>query len=394
MPSSKFPLCRMIGPCSLLLLAIGSLGQAPPKVTSQLKNELGMEFVSIAPGEFMMGCSDGDALCNADESPRHRVQITKGFEIGKFEINQAQWMALMHDNPSSQQGSNLPVETISKLDAQAFVAKLNELHDGYHYRLPTEAEWEYAARAGGNITTPEKLDDVAWYAANSDDETHPVGLKKPNAWGLFDMLGNVREWVSDLYSATYYSQAPTADPSGPSPEQYARSGPGRGGGPPAGRGGPGPTTPPARPTLPPDATPQQQIDALRQEVTQLREEVQQLREQLGGAPPFAFGGPGRGGPQPFGPGPGAPGGGPIQSGFGGPGRGGLQALGSPTAGPAVVGAGGELYDPLDGLPTGLPVVRGGGWDQSAKFQRVSVRYTYYGPTLRVSDIGLRVVRVK
>ena len=121
---------------------------------------------------------------------------------------------------------HLPVETIRKLDAQEFAAKLNELHDGYHYRLPTEAEWEYAARAGENITTPGKLDDIAWYAANSDDETHPVGLKEPNAWGLFDMLGNVREWVSDLYSATYYARGPTSDPSGPSPEQYARSEPG------------------------------------------------------------------------------------------------------------------------------------------------------------------------
>jgi len=104
------------GLCSRLLLTIGSSGQAPSKVTSQLKNELGMEFVRITQGEFMMGCSEGDSLCDADESPRHRVQITKDFETGKFEVTQAQWMALMHDNPSSQQGSNLP---ISKLDAQS-----------------------------------------------------------------------------------------------------------------------------------------------------------------------------------------------------------------------------------------------------------------------------------
>jgi formylglycine-generating enzyme required for sulfatase activity len=358
-------------------------------VTSQLKNELGMEFVRIPPGEFMMGCSEGDVLCDADETPRHRVQLTKGFEIGKFEVTQAQWMALMHDNPSSQQGSDLPVETISKLDAQQFLAKLNDLHDGYRYRLPTEAEWEYAARAGQNPAATGKLDEIAWYAANSDEETHPVGMKKPNAWGIFDMLGNVREWVSDLYSATYYSQSPASDPSGPSPEQYAASGPGRGGrGGPGGRGpvGRGPTLAPVPPVqLPPGATPQQQIDALRQEVAQLRDEVRQLRDQLGGSPPFGNPGPGRGAPPP---------GGANQFGFGGPGRGGPQALGNPPAGPAVLGDGGQLIDPLDGLPTGLPVVRGGGWDQSAKFQRVSARYTYYGPTLRVSDIGLRVVRMQ
>jgi len=380
------------GLCWLLLITTGSPGQAPSRVTSQLKNELGMEFVRIPPGEFMMGCSEGDVLCDADETPRHRVQLTKGFEIGKFEVTQAQWMALMHDNPSSQQGSDLPVETISKLDAQQFLAKLNDLHDGYRYRLPTEAEWEYAARAGQNPATPGKLDEIAWYAANSDEETHPVGMKKPNAWGIFDMLGNVREWVSDLYSATYYSQSPASDPSGPSPEQYAASGPGRGGrggpGGPGGRGpgGRGPALAPVPPVqLPPGATPQQQIDALRQEVAQLRDEVQQLRDQLGGPPPFGNPGPGRGAPPP---------GGANQFGFGGPGRGGPQALGNPPAGPAVLGDDGQLIDPLDGLPTGLPVVRGGGWDQSAKFQRVSARYTYYGPTLRVSDIGLRVVRMQ
>lgn len=380
------------GLCSVLLITIGSSGQTPSKVTSQPKNELGMEFTRITPGEFMMGCSEGDALCDADESPRHRVQITKAFEIGKFEVTQAQWMALMHDNPSSQQGSNLPVETISKLDAQQFLAKLNDLHDGYRYRLPTEAEWEYAARSGQNPATTGKLDEIAWYGVNSDDGTHPVGMKEPNEWGIFDMLGNVREWVSDLYSATYYSQSPASDPSGPSPEQYAASGPGPGGrGGPGGPGGRGPggrgatsaSVPPVQ--LPPGATPQQQIDALRQEVAQLRDEVQQLRAQLGGPPPFGNPGPGRGGLPP---------GGGNQFGFGGPGRGGPQALGNPPAGPAVLGDGGQLIDPLDGLPTGLPVVRGGGFDQSAKFQRVSARYTYYGPTLRVSDIGLRVVRVQ
>ena len=339
-----------------------------------------MEFVQIPAGEFMMGCSTGDSQCESDENPKHRVQITKNFEIGKYEVTQAQWMAVMGTNPSSNKGDTLPVETISKLEAQDFVAKLNATNDGYRYRLPTEAEWEYAARAGTESTYSGTLDQVAWYAGNSGDETHPVGQKKPNAWGLYDVQGNVREWVSDLYSGTYYSTSPAADPTGPEPSTFARGGPrggpGRGG---RGRGGPGgqagpagafanappPLPPPA--ALPPDATPQQQIDALRQQVEQLRREVQQLRNDLQ-----------------FGQGP--PPGGPLRGGPGG-------ALGPPQQGPAVEVSPGVLIDPLDSLPTGLPVVRGGGWDQSGRFQRVSSRYTYYGPTLRVSDIGVRIVRV-
>jgi hypothetical protein len=253
---------------------------------------------------------------------------------------------------------------VSKLEAQDFITKLNAMNDGYRYRLPTEAEWEYAARAGTDSAYSGPLGQVAWYAANSEDETHPVGLKKPNAWGLYDIQGNVREWVSDLYTANYYSNSPAVDPTGPEPGARGRGGPGGGPGPGGrgGRGGPqggpqgGNAPPPFPPGPPPGATQQQQIDALRLQVQQLQQEVQFLRNQIDTGPP-------RGGP-------------------GGPGRG----------GPTVLGANGQLVDALDGLPTGLPVVRGGGWDQSGAFQRVSARYSYYGPTLRVSDIGFRVVR--
>jgi formylglycine-generating enzyme required for sulfatase activity len=350
---------------ALIILEFNLRAQNPRNLPSpQPRNALGMEFVKIPAGEFMMGCSTGDQQCNPDETPRHRVQITKSFEIGKYEVTQAQWMALMQTNPSSNKGDTRPVETVSKLEALDFIAKLNDRNDGYRYRLPTEAEWEYAARAGMDAPYSGPLDQVAWYAANSEDETHPVGQKKPNAWGLYDTQGNVREWVSDFYQSDYYSVSPAVDPTGPQLGARGRGGfvagprggPGRGGrgGFPAAQGG-NPQLPPI--TLPPGATQQQQIDALRQQVEQLQQQLQQLRAEFESVLP-------RGGPPGFG----------------------------PPQGPAVIGPDGSLIDPLDGLPTGLPVVRGGGWDQSAAFQRVSARYSYYGPTLRVSDIGFRVVR--
>ena len=164
------------------------------------KNSIGMEFVKIAPGEFVMGCSTDNADCNDDEKPAHRVQITKSFEIGKYEVTQAQWQAIVGSNPSANKGDNRPVETVSKGEVHEFLNRLNARNDGYKYRLPTEAEWEYAATAGSPEPAGAALEEFAWYAANSGDETHPVGQKKPNAWGLYDMLGNVMEWTLDQYA--------------------------------------------------------------------------------------------------------------------------------------------------------------------------------------------------
>jgi hypothetical protein len=181
-----------------------------------LRNAVG-EFVRITPGVFTMGCPAGEPQCNELEKPAHRVGITRGFEIGKYEVTQAQWEAAMGTNPSEFKGPNRPVESVQWQDTQEFIARLNAIGDGYRYRLPTEAEWEYAARAGssGPDPSPADTDAFGWFNTNSNGETHPVGQKQPNAWGLYDMRGNASEWVSDWYEPSYYALSPSLDPAGP-----------------------------------------------------------------------------------------------------------------------------------------------------------------------------------
>ena len=174
------------------------------------------EFVPVEPGEFLMGCRSEAADCGEDERPAHQVMLSSGFEIGKYEVTQAQWESVMGTNPSHFRGPALPVENVSWNEAREFIAKLNRGAGPYLYRLPTEAEWEYAARAGASGPRRGALDDIAWHGANSAGRTHEVGTKRPNAWGLHDMLGNVWEWCSDRYGADYYSASPDSDPRGPS----------------------------------------------------------------------------------------------------------------------------------------------------------------------------------
>jgi len=188
-------------------------------------NDVGMQFAAIPAGQFPMGCSEGvkPVECGSEEKPRHAVQITKGFEMGKTEVTQKQWQAVMGSNPSQHKGDDLPVEEVTFQDVQAFLTKLNARNDGFLYRLPSEAEWEYAARAGhadqfGGAKVANSLsryappDDEAWYNV---EQTNPVAVRKPNDWGLYDIRGNVNEWVQDFYDSKYYAKSPMADPKGP-----------------------------------------------------------------------------------------------------------------------------------------------------------------------------------
>jgi formylglycine-generating enzyme required for sulfatase activity len=149
-----------------------------------------------------------------EEFPR-RVTLTRAFRMAATEITQRQWLVLMPQNPSPLQGDELPVTSVSWRDAQDFCLKLSQ-KEGATYRLPTEAEWEYACRLRGADPPPgsAELAAVAWYAGNSEGTTHPVGLKTPNAWGLHDMLGNVGEWTLDVYGP-YPRVEENEDPTGP-----------------------------------------------------------------------------------------------------------------------------------------------------------------------------------
>ena len=157
-----------------------------------------IEMVWCPPGSFLIGSPENEENRKSNET-QHRVTLTKGFWMGKFEVTQAQWEAVTGSNPSWFKGADLPVEQVSWDDCQAFVAKLNAKAPGGGFRLPTEAEWEYACRAGTTEAYAGNLDEMAWYGSNSGSTSHPVGQKKPNAWGLYDMHGNVCEWCQDWY---------------------------------------------------------------------------------------------------------------------------------------------------------------------------------------------------
>jgi formylglycine-generating enzyme required for sulfatase activity len=181
--------------------------EEPEKIAEQ-SSSTGMKFTLIPAGEFYMGSEESD-----DEKTVHKVKINNAFYLGTYPVTQREWKAVMGDNPSHFKGDDLPVEKVSWDDVQKFIKKLNEKEGTGKYRLPSEAEWEYACRAGTTTrysfgNSESKVGDYAWHLKNSGDKTHPVGQKKPNSWGLYDMHGNVWEWVQDELHDSY-DGAPT-----------------------------------------------------------------------------------------------------------------------------------------------------------------------------------------
>ncbi len=231
--------------CLLLFLA------TPSQAAGLL---LGMRFVDIPAGRFIMGscilsnedkventrrallgmapvrasCLPGttvDADAAHDESPQHWVRIANGFQLARYEVTLGQFRRFIDATGRSnyltddfleanRYGDDVPVVMVSWEQAMAFIAWLNDMDSAYRYRLPSEAEWEYAARAGSNThwSFHGRYRDYAWYASNSDGHPHPVGKKRPNAWGLYDMHGNVWEWTADWYDAQFYARSPKRDP--------------------------------------------------------------------------------------------------------------------------------------------------------------------------------------
>ena len=203
----------------------GAAGRAQP--AAFVASDPRMEFIQVRPGEFVMGSATG----HPDERPPHPVRLTRPFEMGRYEVTQAEWATVMgpieldtsggqwfSKKPRMRYGDideKKPVVGVSWEDAQEFLSKLRSLERRHVYRLPTEAEWEDACRAGTTEDLPADIAEMAWIKDNFELELHRVGKKKPNAWGLYDMHGNASEWVADWYDKDYYRRTPAADPIGP-----------------------------------------------------------------------------------------------------------------------------------------------------------------------------------
>ena len=169
----------------------------------------GLTYVWAPPGTFMMGCSAGDSECFGEEMPAHAVTITRGFWLGRTHVTQAAYQRVIGSNPSYFKGENLPVENVGWDVARTYCQAVGG-------GLPTEAEWEYAARAGSTAARYGDLDRILWYSVNKGGRPHEVGQKQPNAFGLYDMLGNEWQWTADWYEDNYYQTSERLDPAGPS----------------------------------------------------------------------------------------------------------------------------------------------------------------------------------
>jgi formylglycine-generating enzyme required for sulfatase activity len=206
------PVTRVSAAAAVLILFSGhSLlrGQAggdQPAGTIKTNPKDGLSYVSIPRGTFMMGCSPGDKECNEDEKVVHKVTITKGFWLAQTPVTQAAYQRVIGDNPSVFKGDNRPVENVTWAQANAYC-------EAAALRLPTEAEFEYAARAGTTGILYGEMDSIAWYEKNSGKQTHDVATREPNAWKLYDVLGDVLQWTEDWYR--HYEPGDLTDPQGP-----------------------------------------------------------------------------------------------------------------------------------------------------------------------------------
>ena len=203
-----------------------SSGTSGSTITIPVKDGISIEMVKVEAGTFMMGATPEMKNPIFKEEPVHQVTLTKDYYIGKYEVTQALWKAVMGNNPSFNEGGNLPVERMSYTECLMFISKLNDM-TGMIFRLPTEAEWEFAARGGRKsrgyqYSGGNKLSDVAWYDANSNYKTHPVGTKLANELGIYDMSGNVAEFCHDRYET--YSETPQIDPIGKGKSLVRRGG--------------------------------------------------------------------------------------------------------------------------------------------------------------------------
>ncbi len=200
--------------------ANGVITEIEFKLPGLSENDKSLTVVRIPAGTFKMGSPETEPGHEENESPVHEVTITQDFFMGIYEVTQAQWLAFMDSNPSTEQGPNLPINKVSWDDCQEYIKRLNAYQRKNGFRLPTEAEHEYACRAGtttvtyfGDNPSEEEMEKHAWFRNNSEGELHPVGQLQPNPWGLYDMLGNVWEWCQDWYGP--YPSGPQTDPKGP-----------------------------------------------------------------------------------------------------------------------------------------------------------------------------------